>query len=253
MRQGRPGVSKRPGTTAAGCATVPDEAGTTTAGCTSVSDEAGTATTGCTPVSDEAGTATTGCTPVSDETSAATGGSTTATGCTSVSDEAGAAPAWPGSASSTATSRSTSRPAPQPVTPASTSTASPAAAGYAASATAGCTPSTACPGHHVQITGTIKSRANGRRTTAGWQDGLTGLILPIYLMAGVGERIAGLPAQCELAKQNRVQSEDDRHGEPAGDAGALHTGKTPHNVPAAGEQKQRNARDGQGKAEHRLR
>ena len=54
-------------------------------------------------------------------------------------------------------------------------------------------------------------------------------------MVSMEEFNAGLPAKCELAKQNRVQSEDDRDGEPAGNAGAAHTGKAAHNVHAAGE------------------
>ncbi len=62
------------------------------------------------------------------------------------------------------------------------------------------------------------------------------------------EEPSGLLSEGELAEQDGIECDDDSDGEPAGDAGAARAGKAVHDVLAAGEQKQRDEREGQGKA-----
>ena len=62
-----------------------------------------------------------------------------------------------------------------------------------------------------------------------------------------------LGTEGELAEQNGVEDDDDGDGEPAGDACAARAGEGLHDVCAAGEQQQRDEREGQREAEHDLR
>ena len=64
---------------------------------------------------------------------------------------------------------------------------------------------------------------------------------------------ACLEAEGELAEQDGVERDDDGDREPAGDAGAGRAGEAVHDVAAAGEQQQRDEREGQREAEDNLR
>lgn len=57
----------------------------------------------------------------------------------------------------------------------------------------------------------------------------------------------------ELAEQDGVQRDDDRRGEPSGDAGSRRGAEGVHYVTPIGKDEQRDEREGQREAEHDLR